>query len=386
MAKEQSLKKGFEKWLEGEVTAAEKVGILVELAFVEEYLAKKRKGPLFNGTAESRERLMDSLSRSRSFHKYVIDAVTAYYKDTDTDEYAIYEIASMKEEQLDIACDYYSRYLFHLTMKRESHLIRYEEKPAAEKPKKKRERENLPKKNLFSQLKDFLKLTPLQAKELRALLAQIGEDSDAVWRNPEIRNLFKLRVFALVDEQGAVDLHEFMAEQKFPADPHWEKALQETLDELVKEGLLVYSALASMYSREIPLEKENNIWKFFLKYPNPREKMVFGLRLEGKSLKEIGDMLYVTRERVRQISVKVLQSKPTVAEDRWKDAWETYGAVGSVLFRYLFNMNTFSCNYLKIAYGAHKAAADDRKYWLGLLKDDAAIPEDIRKKAEGLLA
>lgn len=38
---------------------------------------------------------------------------------------------------------------------------------------------------------------------------------------------------------------------------------------------------------------------------SPREKKIISLRFEGKSLQEVGEQMGVTRERIRQIGVRI---------------------------------------------------------------------------------
>jgi transcriptional regulator len=50
--------------------------------------------------------------------------------------------------------------------------------------------------------------------------------------------------------------------------------------------------------------EENRLFFPFINDLNGRESLVLKLRGEGKTLEEIGDRLYITRERIRQIEVK----------------------------------------------------------------------------------
>ena len=62
MVLDVSLKEAFSLWLEREAPANEQVGILVELAFIDDFLKKKRKGRLFSGDAEKVLHLVEDLS------------------------------------------------------------------------------------------------------------------------------------------------------------------------------------------------------------------------------------------------------------------------------------------------------------------------------------
>ncbi len=375
MVLDMSLKEAFSRWLEEEAPANEQVGILVELSFIDDFLKKKRKGRLFSGDAEKALRLVGGLTGNPTFHKYVTETITSQHKEID--EYASGEIARMKTEQLDMAADYYCRFL-RRRIHEDAPPVAPKEKAA---PKKKSgPRKKFPGQSFYKEMKDFLSLTSEEGKEVKEILAAEGEG--ALWTHPKWDHRFKLALFTMLDERDTIVRYEFVEEIPYLKEPRWQSQLDKTLILLGEEGLAEIRGEFTM--RYIPKEKGDTLQTFLWSVKDKRARMILDMRLDGESLKTIGDTLYITRERVRQIAVRLLEIRPELAEDRWKDMWILYGTLGHDLFRYLFNVSMRTVNYLKMVYPAKKSACS-REDYLSRVAADESLPKDVRRRAASLL-
>lgn len=89
-----------------------------------------------------------------------------------------------------------------------------------------------------------------------------------------------------------------------------------------------------------------------------RTRKLVSLKLEGKTLEEIGTIDNVTRERVRQIVAKGMKTKPDLEEDKYQYWYEKYE------FSYedmkdMFNISKQTYEYLKLVYkGGEKSKFD----------------------------
>lgn len=375
MVLDVSLKEAFSLWLEREAPANEQVGILVELAFIDDFLKKKRKGRLFSGDAEKVLHLVEDLSGNPTFHKYITTTVVSQHKGID--EYMTGEIARMKSEQLDMAADYYCRFL-----RRRIHDDAPPPLPKEKAAPKKKSgpRKKFPGQSFYKEMKDFLSLTADEAKEVKEILTKEGEE--AIWTHPKWDLRFKLALFTMLDERDTIVHYEFVEEIPFLKEPRWLSQLDKTMILLAEEGLAEIRGEFAM--RYIPKEKGDTLQTFLWSVKDKRARMILDMRLDGESLKTIGDTLYITRERVRQIAVRLLEIRPPLAEDRWKDMWIDYGALGHDLFRYLFNVNRRTVNYLKMVYSAKKTTCT-REAYLSRVAEDESLPEEVRKRAASLL-
>ena len=73
-----------------------------------------------------------------------------------------------------------------------------------------------------------------------------------------------------------------------------------------------------------------------------KRKDLFLLRLEGKSLKEIGDEFGISRERVRQIVSKIVNKMPSIYEvQKYSEIFSTY-MISKEIFINIF------CTYVRV--------------------------------------
>lgn len=107
---------------------------------------------------------------------------------------------------------------------------------------------------------------------------------------------------------------------------------------------------------------------------NEREKKVLSHRLERKTLEEIGSKLDITRERVRQIEKKVLQKRPRIREDDYKQVFQKYDWDLETFIK-AYDESEMTYAYLNIVY---EKGTDN----LELFLNNQEIPLSIRHKAE----
>ena len=106
------------------------------------------------------------------------------------------------------------------------------------------------------------------------------------------------------------------------------------------------------------------------------------MRLEGKTLQEIGDAEGITRERVRQITEGALENAYPLAEDRWRELFEAYD-LNPEQFEAITGLGALSHSYLSITAKTKKA---ERKPLEQALADES-VPDQVKEviRARNLL-
>lgn len=92
-----------------------------------------------------------------------------------------------------------------------------------------------------------------------------------------------------------------------------------------------------------------SIGQWIFSIENEKYKQIIKMKLDGKTLQECGDEFGISRERVRQIIVKLIKEKPRVEEDYYRIWFEKYD-ISKEEFAYIFNEKDRTYNYLKMAY------------------------------------
>lgn len=80
-----------------------------------------------------------------------------------------------------------------------------------------------------------------------------------------------------------------------------------------------------------------------------KRKEIMLMRINGDTLEKIGSKEGITRERIRQITMKFLASLPDVRESKYKNIYEKYNFTENEFCK-IFNEANTTYNYLKIAY------------------------------------
>lgn len=358
----------FHSWLSQEVSEEERVGILLEISFIDTYMYSRWKQHIFCGEAKAALSQVQRLTTSKSFQKHVTDTIVALCH-ASTDEYTAYEIARMKTEQIETACDFYIRFL-RRRLSRENPLPspakRVVRKGRGDKEKLRARRE------LQREIKDFLALTPDMARKLKELLGAEGDP----FRHPEIRTLCKVKLFTLVANEAAIDKD--ILEKSVPA--RLVLPARAMLAEFEEEGLLYYKGEEWIFRPYPGHQSARDLSAFIEGIESERQRLILLLRLHGLSLKAIGDRLFITRERVRQIASRALEKRPTLTEDAWIPAWEKYHGVGKENFCYLFQLREKTVNYLNMVCG-HFPPSGNRARLLSEITQDMSLPEEVRFRA-----
>ena len=187
-----------------------------------------------------------------------------------------------------------------------------------------------------------------------------------------VRGVVKARILQLLEEHEGVRSNAFLEKWK-PSHLNNTIILKEILLEL--ESACAIEIGENMIYRQFP-----SITRFVKQLEDVRVKEVLLARLEGKTLQEIGELYHLTRERVRQLSLKGLRAKPRLRED---------------LYSYIFNNYNFSQEDLQFAFGeplstycylemTSTQARLARKPIEDILKDDT-VSADFRRKAEKII-
>lgn len=115
--------------------------------------------------------------------------------------------------------------------------------------------------------------------------------------------------------------------------------------------------------------------EFVERVSDPRHRDILLSRLRGETLEEIGQRLGLSRERIRQLTIKALDRRPRLQEDR---------------YQYLYNHYDFSQEDFRIAFSEPEETyyylemirpKGDRKPLQELLADES-VPVSLRRKAE----
>ncbi len=144
---------------------------------------------------------------------------------------------------------------------------------------------------------------------------------------------------------------------------------------------------------EILIEQENKKeisekdGKYFIKYLTSKEyavslsdekyKTIFLLRLEGKTLQECGEVLGLTRERVRQITEKILKMRPRLAEDKYISLFEKYD-FDKESFCFIFNEAEVTFYYLETLCNIR----GKERLPIDKISDDVSVSAETKKQAE----
>lgn len=121
----------------------------------------------------------------------------------------------------------------------------------------------------------------------------------------------------------------------------------------------------------VPLDK----WIESLK---PAHRSVIEGRLAGKKLRQVGEELDITRERVRQIQTKELQKRPPITEDSYRYLFDSY-AFTEDAFCKATNEPTETFNYLKLT--ANSKGVERKP--LSEMLDDPKVPEMVKETLLG---
>ena len=184
-----------------------------------------------------------------------------------------------------------------------------------------------------------------------------------------VREKIKLIILRII-EANKNEISKVALRERLPQHLNNTTILEEILIEL--ESVSAVEVGDVMVYRQYP-----SITQFIRQLKDNREKAIVEARLTGKTLQEIGEQQGLTRERIRQLSLKVLQKKPHLREDKYIYLYDHYDfSLEDFTLAYDEPRETFY--YLEMISQITRAK---RKPLEEILTDSAIAPE-LRKKAE----
>lgn len=123
--------------------------------------------------------------------------------------------------------------------------------------------------------------------------------------------------------------------------------------------------------------------------PDEKKRKILTDRLDGKTLEGIAKEVGLTRERVRQIQKRLLNSRLYVREDRYKKLWQMYPALSEKDFAFIFDLPSRSVQYLQftIKWDSWKKTDDEEERLHELREITYDFNRDViqRERAKALL-
>lgn len=208
--------------------------------------------------------------------------------------------------------------------------------------------------NVISDNRDYINWGNIQIKDLPSL-----KGIDKQVRNVMLNYLKKNKKGNLTDIDSYIDLDVF--------DRNY---LKLQLDKLI-EGEKIYQEDDTYYFRHI------SIVDYLDSRENDREVDFFIYHVKGKTLQTIGENNDLTRERVRQIIKKFIQSLPEFYEDRFGKFFSKYICEFEA-FREICGGNKFAYDYLIYIYGKGE-------YPLIESLNDEKVSNNMKEKIENYL-
>lgn len=158
--------------------------------------------------------------------------------------------------------------------------------------------------------------------------------------------------------------------EHFPIFLQNKRILGKIVVKLAKEGELIIEG--NRLHR-----KYLSVVEFVRTLKNPVHYSILQMRFDGHTLEEIGKNYELTRERIRQITLKCMDKAPRLMEDKYAKLFQKY-YFNKDDFIFAFNESEITFNYLLTAY---KRGAQD----IEELLDDENFPPEYRKAAEKIV-
>ena len=226
----------------------------------------------------------------------------------------------------------------------------------------------------------LVKILPCHPGELFQLLLPDFENamqnntpigSESLMMAPFLRKLLRQNMLEVLENQPfGMSLDELT--ELYADTPLADGTVEQILDELESDGIIVISDLVVL--------NRPTLMDYAKQIPNKKHSDMFRMRLEGRTLEEIGEVCGgVTREGVRQIVRKCIVRKETVVqEDKYRKIYETY-AFTKEEFMLSFGIGDTCYTYLSLACDTEGELPPK------LFLEDASYPVRIRKQAEDAL-
>ena len=195
--------------------------------------------------------------------------------------------------------------------------------------------------------------------------------SESIMMAPFLRKLLKQNMLEVLEDQPfGMNIHDLT--ELYADTPLTESTVVQILNELEESGTVLVS--------DYVILNRPSLMEYAKQIPNKKHSEMFRMRLEGKTLEEIGEKCGgVTREGVRQIVRKcIVRKEVVVQEDRYKKIFETY-AFSKEDFLLAFGISDTCYIYLDLA--CDKEGELSPKLFL----EDTTYPAWVRKQAEEAL-
>ena len=158
---------------------------------------------------------------------------------------------------------------------------------------------------------------------------------------PEIQNKFRKFWKAIIPE-SIISEHELQLKVSKLTLEFTPSIL---IDEALAAGILMRFHNMIMIARETFLDA-------FEKYcdPNERATQILQFRLEGETLQDIGDLFELTRERVRQLTVKLVNKFQSLFEDYFSEPYQYFHLAKAEFCRIFPEITEEGYEYISIRY------------------------------------
>ena len=198
---------------------------------------------------------------------------------------------------------------------------------------------------------------------------QVQMDSildEYIYSDSVVISLLKNYVITLLENERFIPIKNQEIVSQMPVSIQKNSYVQTWIDELVREKRIEYfeNGIRIIYP---------SILEYVESISRPNAQAALARRLKGETLEEIGCDLNITRERVRQIIIKLLKQRPAyVKEDEYRFLYEKY-AFTKTTFLNIFKVGEYVWNYLKITYTMGELP-------LEALLEEKQITNTIRKR------
>lgn len=200
---------------------------------------------------------------------------------------------------------------------------------------------------------------------------------DIFWSDAEGRKLMAARVLTALEEQEFDGLSEEELLASFPAGLGDAKALAGLLQELVDQNEI-------FMERNLYFRRYLAISDFIQSRFDGITRQSMECRLQGLTMGETGQKLGITKERVRQLQVKVMPKIPLVEEMRFMAQKVTYEGLTDDDFAYVFQVPEETAHFLSLFTDEETESAqkDLRLEALEQVATDDSLLENIRERAK----
>jgi len=176
-----------------------------------------------------------------------------------------------------------------------------------------------------------------------------SSDTDRVLRTvlalPQLRNKIKF-FWESVSNQGVITTNA-LADHIVKLNLEFDSTL--LVDASLEVGVLVRYRNTLLMARDTFLDAYDKICD-----PDDRAAQILQFRTEGESLQNIGDVFDLTRERVRQITVKIVRKFPLLFEDYFSEPYQHFHMLKAQFIRAFPEITEEGYEFLSIRYSQGK--------------------------------